>query len=105
MLRWASWQPEPPALHFFRTDGSREVDIVLHAPDRLLAIEVKASHRTHRTDARPLVDVLGNLKLRALGRGAWRLGLVVTRGRDVEPLAPGVWAIPDRRLFGPAGLK
>ena len=32
VLRWASWQPEPPALHFFRTHGGREVDIVLLAP-------------------------------------------------------------------------
>lgn len=32
VLPWASWQPEPPALHFFRTHAGREVDLVLHAP-------------------------------------------------------------------------
>jgi predicted AAA+ superfamily ATPase len=102
LLRWASWQPDPPSLHFFRTHAGREVDFVLHAPDRVLAIEVKAGQRAHRTDARPLSEVLGAVAIRGVARDAWRLGLVVTRGREVEPLAPGVWAVPDWRLFGPA---
>jgi hypothetical protein len=82
-----------------RGDGRR----FLQALDRVLAIEVKASQRAHRTDARPLTEVLNTLAVRGVQRNAWRLGLVVTRGREVEPLAPGVWAIPDWRLFGPAG--
>ncbi len=57
----------------------------------------------HRTDARPLTEVLGALTVRGVARDAWRLGLVVTRGREIEPLAPGVWAVPDWRLFGAAG--
>ncbi len=72
---------------------------MLHARDRVLAIEVKASQRTHRTDARPLTEVLGALAV----RGVARLGLVVTLGREVEPLAAGVWAVPNWRLFGPVG--
>jgi predicted AAA+ superfamily ATPase len=102
LLRWSSWQPEPPSLHFFRTHAGREVDVVLHARDRLLAIEVKASRRAHRTDARPLTEVLSTLAVRGVAKDAWRLGIVVTRGREVETLAPNVWAIPDWRLFGPA---
>jgi hypothetical protein len=46
--------------------------------------------------------VPNTLAVRGVARGAWRLGLVLTRGREVEPLAPGVWAVPDWRLFGPA---
>lgn len=103
LLRWSSWQPEPPALHFFRTHAGREVDVVLHAPDRMLAIEVKSSQQAHRVDARSLGDALGSLGARSPAPDAWRLGLIVTRGREVEPLAPGVWAVPDWRLFGPAG--
>ncbi|MGH7320340.1 MAG: hypothetical protein ACRELA_12050 [Candidatus Rokuibacteriota bacterium] len=76
---------------------------MLHARDRVLAIEVKASQRAHCTDARPLTEVLGTLAVRGVARDAWRLGLVVTRGREVEPLAPGVWAVPNWRLFGPVG--
>jgi predicted AAA+ superfamily ATPase len=101
LLRWSSWQPEPPFLHFFRTHAGREVDFVLHTADRLLAIEVKAGQRSHRTDARPLLEVLRTLAAGGSARNAWTLGLVVTRGREVEPLAPGVWAVPDWRLFGP----
>jgi predicted AAA+ superfamily ATPase len=102
LVRWSSWQPEPPSLHFYRTHAGREVDFVLHDADRVLAIEVKASQRAHRADARPLNETLGSLAVRGTARDASRLGLVVTRGREVEPLAPGVWAIPDWRLFGPA---
>ncbi len=104
LLRWSSWQPVPPSLHFFRVHGGREVDFVLHTADRVLAIEAKAAQQAHRIDARPLADVLSRLALPGAGRDAWRLGLVVTRGREVEPLAPGVWAVPDWRLFGPADL-
>lgn len=52
--------------------------------------------------ARPPTEVLGTLSVRGVARDAQRLGLVVTRGREVEPLAPGIWAVPDWRLFGPA---
>jgi predicted AAA+ superfamily ATPase len=102
LLRWSSWQPDPPALHFFRTHAGREVDFVLHSPDRVVAIEVKSTQRPHRTDARPLTEVLATLATRGATRAASQLGLVVTRGREVEPLAPGVWAVPDWRLFAPA---
>jgi len=103
LLRWSSWQPTPPSLHFFRTHAGREIDVVIHSHDRLLAIEAKAGRRAYRADARPLTEVLGTLALRGLAPNAWRLGLVVTRGREVEALAPGVWAVPEWRLFGPAG--
>jgi hypothetical protein len=56
----------------------------------------------HHTDAHPLAEVPGGLAIRGRARTAWRLGLVVTRGREVEPLAPGVWAVPGWRLFGPS---
>ena len=75
LLRWSSWQAAPPSLHFFRTHAGREVDFVLHAHDRLLAIEVKASQRAHRSDARPLTEVLSTLTVRGVARNAWRLGL------------------------------
>ncbi len=39
----------------------------------------------------------------ALTAGATSIPFV-TRGLEVEPLAPGVWAVPDWRLFEPACL-
>lgn len=62
--------PHPPALHFFRTHAGREVDVVLHVGDRLLAIEVKAGRHAHRTDARPFTEVLGAINVRRLARNA-----------------------------------
>lgn len=103
LLRWLSWQADPPRLHFYRTHGGREVDLVLHSAQSLLALEVKVSKKAHPGDARPLVDLLETVRVPGIGRGARRLGLVVTRGRELEPLAPHVWAIPDWHLFGPTG--
>jgi len=101
LLRWRSWQSDPPELHFHRTRAGREIDFVLHGGTRLLALEAKASERAHRTAARPIAEFLG-AHARAAHPRVEPLGLVVTRGREIEQLAPGVWAIPDWRLFGPA---
>jgi len=101
LLRWLSWQIHPPNLHFYRTHGGREVDFVFHALQGLLALEAKASTKAHLQDARPLIDLLSKSSLPNLGPDARRLGLVVTQGREIEPLAPHVWSIPFWRLFGP----
>lgn len=103
LLRWSSWQSDPPQLHFYRTHGGREVDFIVHAAQRFLALEVKASKRPDPRLARPLREVLETVRLPGLQPGAQRLALVVTRGREIEPLAPQVWAVPDWRLFGPGG--
>jgi len=102
LLRWSSWQPDPPQLHFYRTHGGREVDVIAHTAQRFLALEVKASKRSDPRIARPLREVLETVRLPGLQPNAQRLALVVTRGREIELLAPQVWAIPDWRLFGPA---
>jgi predicted AAA+ superfamily ATPase len=102
ILRWRSWQPDPPAVHFYRTVAGREVDFVLQSRERLLAVEAKASRVAHRTDARALEEFMRNARIPGLGRGAPGIGLIVTRGREVEAVAPRVWAVPDWRLFGPA---
>jgi hypothetical protein len=90
-----------PALHFYRTHGGREVDFFFHAPQSLLAIEAKASAKAHLQDARALTDLLSKAPLPNLSRNARRLGLIVTQGQEIEPLAPHVWSIPFWRLFGP----
>jgi hypothetical protein len=102
LLRWLSCQADPPRLHFHRTHGGREVDLILHSAEGVLALEVKAGKAVHPAGIRALVDLLETARVPGVGRDARRLGLVVTRGREVEPLAPHIWAIPDWRLFGPA---
>jgi len=101
ILRWRSWQQDPPSLHFYRTRAGREVDFVLHDLTRFVALEAKASEHAHRTDARALADLI-EAGLHRVRDARKPLGIVVTRGREIEPLAPRVWAIPDWRLFGPA---
>jgi predicted AAA+ superfamily ATPase len=101
LIKWSSWQPDPPALHFFRTGAGREVDFIIYSNRGFIALEARASARAHRQDARPITELIKKLRLPAMGKNSFRLGLVVTRGREVEPLAPYVWAVPFWLLFGP----
>ena len=103
LLRWSSWQPDPPSIHYYRTRSGREIDFLIYAPHGLLVVEAKAASKAHREDARPLKDLLHKRLLSGVKADAWRLGIVVTRGREVEALSEHVWAVPDWRLFGPAG--
>jgi hypothetical protein len=102
LLRWLSWQEDPPQIHFYRTHAGREVDFILHSLRRVVAMEAKASAKAHHIDARPLRDLLSEVRLPGLSNDAQRTGIVVTRGREVEALDSHVWAVPDWRLFGPA---
>lgn len=78
------------------------MDIIVHSGNRLLAIEAKSGQRAHYTDARSVAGFLNEVRVPGLRKDAQRLGLVVTRGREVIPLRPLVWAIPYWRLFGAA---
>ncbi len=78
------------------------MDFFFHSPRSLLAIEAKASAKAHLQDARALTDLLGKDPLPNLAGKDRPLGLIVTQGREIEPLAPHVWSIPFWRLFGPA---
>jgi hypothetical protein len=78
------------------------VDIILQAGHMLLAIDVKAGARAFPGEARPLVELLETAAIPGLARTAQRLGLIVTRGREVGRLAGNVSAVPVWRLFGPA---
>jgi hypothetical protein len=102
LLRWSSWQAEPPSLHFYRTHTGREVDFVLYHSRGLVAIEARASERAHPQDARVLRELLEKAQPPGLNRNAWQVGLVVTQGREVEPLESSIWAVPYWCLFGPA---
>ena len=102
LLRWSSWQPDPPHFHFYRTHAGREVDFVVHTAKNLLGIEVKAGRQVHAGDARPLVELIETTRVPGVAQYAGRLGLVVFRGREIKQLLPHIWAIPDWQLFGPA---
>ncbi|MDR7516997.1 MAG: ATP-binding protein [Armatimonadota bacterium] len=105
LLRWASWQGAPPRLHFFRTYTGREVDVMLSDATRLLAIEVRAGRYVDRRTVRTLRDALEAVRWPRDARVLWRLGIVVTRGRDVDEVEPGIWEVPFERLFGPGTYR
>jgi hypothetical protein len=53
-------------------------------------------------DVRALAEAVETIRIPGVRPKARRLGLMVTRGREVEGLAPQVWAVPYWRLLGPA---
>lgn len=101
LLRWSSWQPVAPAIHFHKIHGGREIDFIVQWPDCVLAMEVKSSRRAHKMDARPLQHLLGIASFPGMHRNATRIGLVVNRGREVESLGENLWAVPAWLLFSP----
>ncbi len=92
-------------LYFYRTHGGREVDFLVCGSEALIVIEVKAGTKSTPSAARPITEVLETLDVPGARRAARRLGLVVTRGREIVRLAPKVWAVPEVRLFGPAAPR
>jgi uncharacterized protein len=83
---------EEPLVHFWRTSGGDEVDIVVEAGTRLVPVEVKLSS-TPRPDM-----AAGITRLRAALGERVADGYVVHGGDVRLPLAPGVTAIPFREL-------
>jgi predicted AAA+ superfamily ATPase len=102
LLRWRSWQEDPPDIGFHRTSAGREIDFVMHGPGRMLAIEAKAGMSVPAGVARSLNSFLEEVRLPGASRKAMRTGIVVYRGRAIRRLLPSVWAVPFSRLFGAA---
>jgi len=102
LLRWVSWQPDAPQIHFYRTHAGLEIDFVVHTPRLVLAIEARAGRRAGPADARSLAAALPDLRIPGLRANAARLGIVVSRSAQVTEVGPNLWSIPDWILFGPA---
>jgi hypothetical protein len=50
-------------------------------------------------------EALPSMKLASLRADCWRLGIVVTQGREIRCIAEGVYEIPAYRLFAPMDLR
>ncbi len=101
LLRWASWQVEAPTIRFFRSHSGAEVDFIVMDSERLIAIEVKASRTSNRSDTRRVRGFLDAWRASGGQAPRWKLGLLVNRGRDTFQLDSDIWAVPDWSLFGP----
>ena len=80
-------------LTHYRTVSGMEVDLLIEYNSRVFGIEVKSSTKSFAVDASPMRRLA-----QALG-DAWGGGLVVNRGRAIEPLGDTIWSIPACRLL------
>ncbi len=92
LLVWRDGQAPAPDVLFWRTTTDREVDLVVEAGDRLMAIAVKA------TATPGLADTRGLRLFRQEYPEQFAGGLLLHGGRDMQWLAEGVLAAPWWRL-------
>ena len=93
LLVWRDGQAPAPNVLFWRTTTDREVDFVVEAGERLLAIEVKAT-------ANPgLADVRGLRLFRQDYPDRFAGGLLLHGGRATQWMAEGILAAPWWRVL------
>ena len=88
LLAWRDSQIPSPEVLYWRTTTDLEVDFVVEQKNRLLAIEVKATTRPVRADARSLIAFRDEYGSQVHG------GLLLHGGEETEWLADGVLAVP-----------
>jgi hypothetical protein len=93
ILRQASWADTPVRASFYRDDRQREIDLVLEAGRRVVAVEIKASTTTSARDARHLRFLRDRLDDRFVR------GVVVYSGSAGVPLGDRLSALPVGSLW------
>jgi predicted AAA+ superfamily ATPase len=93
LLAWRDARLDRAELGYWRTASGEEVDFVIEADGRLLAVEIKASARPRLADTAHLRSFRAEY-----GRKA-RTGLLLHTGNTLEWLAPGVLAAPWWRVL------
>ena len=92
LLVWRDGQVPAPEVLFWRTTTDREVDFVVEAGGRLLAVEVKAAANPGLADTRGLRLFRDEYPERFAG------GLLLHGGREMQWMAEGVLAVPWWRV-------
>ena len=93
LLVWRDGQAPAPEVLFWRTATDREVDFVIEAGERLLAIEVKATANPGLADVRGLHLFRQDYPDRFAG------GLLLHGGRDTQWMAEDILATPWWRVL------
>lgn len=93
LLVWRDGQTPAPDVLFWRTTTDREVDFVIEAGGRLLAVEVKAGANPGLGDVRGLRLFQQDYRDRFAG------GLLLHGGRDTQWMAEGILAAPWWRVL------
>lgn len=90
----AGWSRTPVNLYHYRTEGGREVDIVLEdARGRIVGIEVKAGMAVGTGDIAGLKD------LREAAGDKWVRGILLHPGLGITPFAKDIHAVPMSALW------
>jgi len=90
----AGWNKTSVKLYHYRTEGGREVDIVLEdVRGRIVGIEVKAGMAIGSSDMAGLKD------LRETARDKWVRGILLHPGTGITPFAKDLHAVPLSALW------
>jgi len=81
-------------LYFWRTQTGREVDFLIERGGKLLAIEVKWSHRIDESDITSLKQCAEDLKDKLL------FSVIIYSGTEIVPISPKMIALPFPVFFG-----
>ena len=92
LLVWRDGQAPAPEVFYWRTTTDREVDFVIEAHDRLLAIEVKAGPGRY-------ADTTGLRLFRAEYADRFAGGLLLHGGTETQQLSDGILATPWWRVL------
>ena len=94
LRKQASWSTARPELFHFRTQGGREVDIVLEdRSGRIVGVEVKASATLGPDDLKDLKA------LAELAGKRFQRGIVLYTGQDAIPFGSRIHALPVSSLW------
>jgi hypothetical protein len=89
----ASWSKIQPKLYHLRTQGGKEIDLVLQARDgRAVAVEIKANASPRARDTNVLREVVADTRMIR--------GVLIYTGEQSVPIAERVHALPISSLWG-----
>ncbi len=67
LIKHISYSMTQPAIYHYRTDDKKEIDFILEKGDKIIAIEVKASHTVKKDDFKHITDFQSKSKQNVLG--------------------------------------
>lgn len=98
LLRQAQWSRHLPSLYHYRDRDGLEVDLLIEARGRVVAVEVRAGAAADASSARHLVRLRDRLGDRFVA------GVVLHTGRHGRRLGDRLWSIPIATLWESAAV-
>ena len=95
LLKHLSYSMTQAAIYHYRTNDKKEIDFILEKGDKVIAIEVKASHSVKRDDFKHIADFQSKSKQDILG-------IVLYTGTNILPFGDETakrYAVPMSVFF------